>query len=99
MHTLLLMGERCDDAVRCRVYDGTGEHDERLTFVRTCAGSGAIDCPAYDGWVAALQERGWLPGSPQLVANPDGPGRIGLWLLTDLGRAETEEMRREGGDL
>lgn len=100
MHTLLFMGEpECEDAVRCRIYDGTGEHDEQLAFIRTCAGPGAIDCPAYDDWVAALQERGWLPARPKLERNPDGAGKIGRWLLTDLGRSETEQMRREGGDL
>jgi hypothetical protein len=82
------------EEVRCRVYgaDDNGE-DERAAFIRELAGPGVIDCPAYDGWVKALQGRGWLPEQPDLEPNPDGPGRIGRWRLTAKGLAETESIR------
>ena len=88
MHEFLFMGQPDHvESVRCRVYDAT-EEDPRAAFLRECEGPGAVDCPAYDQWVAALQERGWLPANPELVPNPDGPGRIGLWKLTPRGREE-----------
>lgn len=78
------------EAVRCRVYgdDVTAEDRERAAFVDRLCGPGVIDCPAYDPWVAALQERGWLDERPELERNPDGPGRIGRWRITAQGRAE-----------
>lgn len=89
MAKLMFMGVMPDEEPRCRIYDATGQKpavDHRLVFLRTCAGPGAIDCPAYDGWVEALQARGWLPKRPELERNPDGPGSIGRWFLTDAGR-------------
>ena len=44
-------------------------------------------------WVAALQARGWLAPSPELEPNPDGPGKVGRWRLTDVGRAEWAAMK------
>ncbi len=94
MAMLQFMG--CGDVVevRCRVYGGDDQgEDERRAFVVSLAGPGVLDCPAYDGWVKALQERGWLPDEPELEANPDGPGRVGRWRLTAKGLAESEDVR------
>jgi hypothetical protein len=100
--TMLSFMNRCDpEEVRCRVYDGIAPATKRVTpdeakrreFVTELAGPGVIDCPAYDPWVAKLQARGWLPGAPKLEPNPDGPGKVGRWLLTDLGREEWDRMR------
>jgi hypothetical protein len=89
---LSFMGVGEVEDLRARVYGGETEKssDERRrsAFVASLAGPGVIDCPAFDPWVAALQRRGWLPEAPQLEPNPDGPGKIGRWLLTDLGRRE-----------
>lgn len=94
MQDLLFMGQPDHvDSVRCRIYDGTDREDPRVEFLRKCEGSGAVDCEAYDQWVAALQERGWLPAKPELVPNPDGPRKIGLWKLTPLGREEWAAIR------
>lgn len=94
MHKLSFMGSDTHiDDVRCRIY---GDEDpveaERVAFVRSLAGPGVVDCPAYDPWVAALQGKGWLPEKPELEPNPDGPGKIGRWRLTDKGRAEAAEI-------
>jgi hypothetical protein len=89
MHEMLFMGEGKPEAFRCRIYDGSERKpDPRADFVRLLAREGAIDCPAYDGWVAALQGRGWLAAAPELEPNPDGPGKIGRWRLTGIGRKE-----------
>jgi antirestriction protein ArdC len=56
--------------------------------------AGVVDCPAYDGFVAALQGRGWLPLEPELDGNPDGEGKIGRWRLTDKGRVEAVDLIR-----
>lgn len=66
----------------------------RSTMSACCASEGVIDCPAYDGFVAALQGRGWLPPKPDLEPNPDGEGKIGRWRLTDKGRDESAEFLR-----
>jgi len=96
------MGRGQPEEFRCRVYDGTPckantptdpEEAKRRDFVDLLAGPGAIDCEAYDQWVAALQGRGWLPKEPTLEPNPDGEGRIGRWRLTAYGRAEWDRMR------
>ena len=95
MTMLRFMGRDDPEEVRCRVYDGTtyaSEEAKRRAFIELLAGPGVIDCPAYDGWVAALQTRGWLARTPELEPNPDGPGRIGRWRLTDHGRAEWARM-------
>jgi hypothetical protein len=92
------MGQGDPEAFRCRIYDHADEHEERTAaFVRKCAHEGAIDCPAHDPWVLALQERGWLPESPRLEPNPDGPGRIGRWVLTPLGRERWEQLAQAKG--
>lgn len=95
MHTLHPMGQSgTPEAFRCRIYD-TEDSDEaaRVAFVERLADDGVIDCPAYDAWVAVLQARGWLPPQPELELNPDGPGKIGRWKLTEAGRAERVAMR------
>lgn len=96
MPTLYFMGvPEMAETFRCRVYgdEVTAEDRERAAFVDRLAGEGVIDCPAYDPWVAKLQERGWLAAQPELEPNPDGPGRIGRWRLTAHGRAEWSRMR------
>lgn len=95
MHTLIPMGQvELAEDFRCRIYDGGDRSEEaRVTFVEQLAGEGAIDCPVYDGWVAALQARGWLPQVPELEPNPAGPGKVGRWRLTDVGRAEWRALR------
>lgn len=93
MATLFPMGDETEpETVRCRVYGGECE-DERAAFVERLAREGVIDCPAYDPWVAALQARGWLPAAPDLEPNPDGPGKVGRWRLTDVGRDEWAKLR------
>lgn len=84
------MGLDDPEEVRCRVYGGEDGEAERVSFMHALAGPGVIDCPAYDGWVVALRERGWLPAEPE--PNPDGPGRIGRWRLTAKGHDEWERM-------
>lgn len=98
MVTMLFMGVGEPEAFRCRVYGCDAEADEerqRLTFVKQLASDGVIDCPAFDGWVKALQGRGWLPEQPDLEPNPDGSGKVGRWRLTAKGLAATEAMRAE----
>jgi len=98
MVTMLFMGVSEPETFRCRVYGCDAEAEEerqRLTFVKALAGEGVIDCPAYDGWVKALQGRGWLPEQPDLEANPDGSGKVGRWRLTAKGLEATEAMRAE----
>lgn len=88
-HVLRFMGVGEPETMRGRIYSAD-DPDEiaRADFVRRLAGPGVIDAPAFDGWVAALQARGWLPDRPALEPNPDGPGKIGRWLLTERGRIE-----------
>lgn len=94
MPFLLFCGRGEPEEVRCRVYGGTDDaDDERVAFVKSLAGGGVIDCPAYDPWVAALQERGWLPLTPELEPNPEGEGKVGRWRLTDKGRDEWARMQ------
>ena len=93
-HTLIPMGAGEPETFRCRIY-GVAEDPEaeakRRAFLAELAGPGVIDCPAIDPWVSALQERGWLPDSPELEPNPSGPGKLGRWRLTDTGRAAWAE--------
>lgn len=97
-HTLIPMGAGEPEAFRCRIYGASEEapdHDEvkRRAFVGQLAGPGFIDCEAIDPWVAALQERGWLPDAPVLEPHEDGSGRaVGRWRLTAKGRAEWAEI-------
>lgn len=95
-HTYRAMGEGEPETFRCRVYDYApdGHEQKRAEFVERLYTVGVIDCPAYDPWVEALQQRGWLPDSPELEPNPDGPGRVGRWRLTEHGRSEWRHMRR-----
>jgi hypothetical protein len=95
MNKLIFMGRHEDpEQVRCRIYDGEDKDEaKRVSFVNELAGPGVVDCPAYDPWVAALQGKGWLAPTPELEPNQDGPGRIGRWRLTDLGREEWRRMQ------
>jgi hypothetical protein len=97
MVMMRFMGVGEPEEFRCRVYgcdaDEDDEERQRLAFVKSLAGEGVIDCPAYDGWVKALQGRGWLPETPDREPNPDGPGKVGRWRLTARGLAETEAIR------
>ena len=89
-HTLYPMGVGERETFRERIYGADiedADEAKRRAFLELLAGPGAVDCPAYDEWVAALQLRGWLPDEPELEPNPDGPGRIGRWRLSDEGRA------------
>lgn len=91
---LIFMGRDEPEEMRCRIYGGEDEWDaKRVAFVTMLASDGVIDCPAYDLWVEKLQACGWLPPTPALEPNPDGPGKLGRWLLTDLGREEWDRMR------
>ena len=89
------MGVGDPEEVRVRVYGGEVDpEDAKLAaFVDRLAGEGVIDCPAYDPWVAALRSQGWLPAGPRLEPNPEGPGRVGRWLLTPHGLAEWARIR------
>lgn len=98
MNVLYPMGiidPRNAEAVRCRVYGAEPDENDkaRAAFVDRLAGEGVIDCPAYDPWIAKLQERGWLPERPELEPNPDGPGKIGRWRLTETGRREWATLK------
>ncbi len=90
---LRMLGVGEPETFRCRIYDG-GISDEqearRRAFIHTLAGEGALDCPAYDKWTAALRERGWAEMT--LEPNPNGPGRVGRWKLTELGRSECRAL-------
>lgn len=91
---LSFMGVDDPHEVRCRVYGAESDGEaERVAFVERLAGPGVIDCPAIDPWVEPLQARGWLPAAPDLEPNPDGPGRIGRWRLTDKGSEEWARMK------
>jgi hypothetical protein len=92
---LSYMGICEPEEVRARIYDGRDTDDEEKwrRFIEALAGPGVLDCPAYDPLVLVLQERGWLPSEPELEPNPDGPGRVGRWRLTDVGRRAWERLR------
>lgn len=99
MHKLHFMTPESEpEMVRCRVYDGSSQSEaaveaQRVAFVTALEQAGVVDCPAYDPWVEALQARGWLPAEPDLEPNPDGPGRIGRWRLTEFGRLEWSKIK------
>ena len=78
------MGRADLEAFRCRVY-GSPDTDEeqRRAFVDALAKDGVIECPAYDSWLGALEERGWIEGV--LEPNPNGPGYVKRWTLTEGG--------------
>jgi hypothetical protein len=94
-HTLHFMGDPAIvETFRCRIYGGEDSDEAaRVDFIERLATTGEIDCPAYDGWVAALQARGWLPAAPELEPNPVGPGKVGRWRLTDTGRTAWAAMK------
>lgn len=81
---LSFMGIGEPETFRCRVYGGAPE-DPRRAFIDALATTGVLDCPAYDGWIAALQERGLVPPAPEFEPAPGG-GRYARWRLTELGR-------------
>lgn len=80
---------------RARVYLAEDErHRRRVAFVESLANEGVIDCPAYDGWIGALRDRGWLDERP--VLEPiSRSNRLchGRWKLNDKGRAEWAAMK------
>ena len=93
-HTLIPMGAGEPEVFRGRIYAAAEDPEaeaKRRAFLAELAGPGVIDCEAIDPWTAALQERGWLPAQPELEPNPDGPGKVGRWRLTDTGRAAWAE--------
>lgn len=92
MEKLKFMRRGAVESVRCRVYGGEVDRSRQRAFVNELARDGVLDCPAYDKWVSALQERGWLPPEPELEPNPAGPGMVGRWRLTSEGRAEAVEL-------
>ena len=94
-HTLHFMGDPAIvETFRCRIYGGEDpDKAASVDFIERLATVGELDCPAYDGWVAALQARGWLADKPELEPNPDGPGKVGRWRLTDAGRAAWAAMK------
>lgn len=96
MRTLQFMGVEAPEAFRGRVYGSAGEDSaelQREAFVKALETTGVIDCPAYDPWVLALQDRGWLASEPELEPAPDG-GHHGRWRLTPRGRAELRGLDR-----
>ncbi len=95
MITLQFMGQPGqEEAVRCRVYGEAKGEPERRAFVERLAGDGVLDCPAFDPWIEALQERGWLDAKPLLVEHPTEPNaKAGLWRLTEFGRRAWEAAR------
>lgn len=98
--TLLFMGdENFEETFRARVYLAEDErHRRRVAFVESLANEGVIDCPAYDGWIGALRDRGWLDERP--VLEPiSRSNRLchGRWKLNDKGRAEWAAMKARAG--
>ncbi len=93
MRVLRMLGVGEPEAFRGRVY-GVDEQAEtrRLAFVRELGRDGVIDAPVYDGWIAALIDRGWLADptfeaatARQLDGRP--VGKVKRWRLNDAGRA------------
>jgi hypothetical protein len=70
-----------------------------VLFIVTLATTGVLDAPVYDKWVAALQERGWLPKEPEFEPAPDCNGRYARWRLTEQGREACRELLEENGVL
>ncbi|NBC16389.1 MAG: hypothetical protein GVY18_03630 [Bacteroidetes bacterium] len=86
-HTLSFMGVDPPEAFRCRIY-GADPDDERDAFVRRLASHGVLDAPAYDGWTAALDRRGWVTASYERCKG----GRHKRWRLSEAGRIELRRM-------
>lgn len=82
---LQFMGMGAVETFRGRIY-GHAEavEDERHAFVKALATTGVLDCPAYDGWVRALQMAGWLPSEPEYEP-AEGGGQHARWRLTPFG--------------
>jgi hypothetical protein len=90
MTTLRFMGSHDPhwrETFRCRVYGYEPDEQDRkrVALVRQLATDGVLDCPAYEQAMAALEERGYA--TMALEPNPDGPGRVGRWRLTEEGLA------------
>lgn len=97
MTTLRAMGIGEPEEFRARIYDGTEEeHPSLHQWLRATMTTGALDCPAYDQWVKALQERGWLPAEPEYEPAPGG-GRHARWRMTERGRRELAERSKDDG--
>lgn len=88
--TLSFMGHCAPEEFRCRVYTGADQPEgierKRRNFVAQLAEDGVIECPAYDNWLLALEERGFAFGA--LVEAPEhGPGaKVKRWYLTGAGQ-------------
>lgn len=84
---LLFMGDpAAAEEFRGRVYASNDEQDEeRRAFIDRLATSGVLECPAYDGWLAALEQRGWVRWESEQA--PSG-GWYRRWYLSQLGVAE-----------
>lgn len=95
MTTLRAMGIGEPEEFRARIYD-IEEDDGREAWLRALTTTGALDCPAYDPWVKALQERGWLPAEPEYEPAPGG-GRHARWRMTERGRRELAERSKSDG--
>lgn len=94
MIALRALGIGEPETFRCRIYGAESALDEeRLAFLEALATFGVLECPAYDARIAALRERGWLPDEGELEPNPDGPGRVKRWRLTERGRAELARVK------
>jgi hypothetical protein len=72
-----------DEVFRCRVY-GAENDTERQAFMRRLAGDGVLEAPAFDGWLDALDARGWATWT----AEPVPGGHVRRWRLTEMGRRE-----------
>jgi hypothetical protein len=85
MKPLVFMGE-VPEVFRCRVYEATDpDEEQRTAFLYSLATEGVVECPAYDGWLAALKERGWVD---HVFVSAPGFGRYKRWSLSARGREE-----------
>lgn len=92
MIRLSFMGECPPEEVRCRVFGqdaktnhSDGEEQARIAFLRDLGTTGVLDAPAFDGWIKALSERGWVVD--ELEPAPGG-GRFKRWRLSERGKRE-----------
>lgn len=95
---LLFMGVGPEEEFRGRVYGASDDDEEerrRRAFLEALATEGVLDCPAYDGWILALQDAGWVPSEPEFEP-AEGGGRYARWRLTPRGRAALNSMKKVG---
>lgn len=90
MMKLLFMDEGPAEEFRGRVYVPRGEQEEeRWAFLDRLATEGVIECPAYDGWLTALEQRGWVYWEAERA--PSG-GYHRRWHLSQLGLDESRAL-------